>query len=69
MGHPLRPTLVHPQHSPLPASFPTPSPPSFVPVLVLAARMCPEGVEATLFTTLISMRNRPTPFLLPFLTP
>lgn len=28
-----------------------------MPVLVLAARMCPEGVEATLFATLMSILN------------
>ncbi|KAH7624425.1 hypothetical protein Ndes2526B_g00624 [Nannochloris sp. 'desiccata'] len=30
---------------------------SFMPVLVLAARLCPEGVEATLFATLMSVLN------------
>ncbi|CAN6677167.1 unnamed protein product [Malus baccata var. baccata] len=30
---------------------------SFMPVLVLAARLCPEGVEATLFATLMSISN------------
>lgn len=30
---------------------------SFLPVLVLAARLCPEGVEATLFATLMSISN------------
>lgn len=30
---------------------------SFMPVLVLAARICPEGVEATLFATLMSLLN------------
>ncbi|KAI8471551.1 MAG: BT1 family-domain-containing protein [Monoraphidium minutum] len=30
---------------------------SFMPVLVLAARLCPEGVEATLFATLMSIMN------------
>ena len=30
---------------------------SFMPVLVLAARICPEGVEATLFATLMSILN------------
>ncbi|KAG1659431.1 hypothetical protein FOA52_001102 [Chlamydomonas sp. UWO 241] len=30
---------------------------SFMPILVLAARMCPEGVEATLFATLMSILN------------
>lgn len=30
---------------------------SFMPVLVLAARVCPEGVEATLFATLMSVCN------------
>ncbi|KXZ46444.1 hypothetical protein GPECTOR_43g880 [Gonium pectorale] len=30
---------------------------SFMPILVLAARMCPEGVEATLFATLMSVLN------------
>eukprot|EP00891_Asterochloris_glomerata_P007327 jgi/Astpho2/7327/fgenesh1_pg.00113_%23_115_t len=30
---------------------------SFMPVLVLAARSCPEGVEATLFATLMSILN------------
>jgi len=30
---------------------------SFMPVLVLAARVCPEGVEATLFATLMSLLN------------
>lgn len=30
---------------------------SFMPVLVLAARVCPEGVEATLFATLMSILN------------
>ena len=30
---------------------------SFMPVLVLAARVCPEGVEATLFATLMSICN------------
>jgi folate/biopterin transporter len=30
---------------------------SFMPVLVLAARLCPEGVEATLFATLMSILN------------
>lgn len=30
---------------------------SFMPVLVLAARICPEGVEATLFATLMSVCN------------
>ncbi|KIZ01943.1 hypothetical protein MNEG_6021 [Monoraphidium neglectum] len=30
---------------------------SFMPVLVLAARLCPEGVEATLFATLMSLMN------------
>lgn len=30
---------------------------SFMPVLVLAARLCPEGVEATLFATLMSLLN------------
>lgn len=28
-----------------------------MPILVLAARMCPEGVEATLFATLMSLLN------------
>ena len=28
-----------------------------MPILVLAARMCPEGVEATLFATLMSILN------------
>lgn len=28
-----------------------------MPVLVLAARLCPEGVEATLFATLMSISN------------
>lgn len=31
---------------------------SFMPVLVLAARICPPGVEATLFATLMSIINR-----------
>jgi hypothetical protein len=30
---------------------------AFMPVLVLAARICPEGVEATLFATLMSVCN------------
>ncbi|MEW5305879.1 MAG: hypothetical protein WDW36_008394 [Sanguina aurantia] len=30
---------------------------SFMPILVLAARLCPEGVEATLFATLMSLLN------------
>jgi hypothetical protein len=30
---------------------------SFMPILVLAARLCPEGVEATLFATLMSVLN------------
>lgn len=30
---------------------------SFMPVLVLAARLCPDGVEATLFATLMSLLN------------
>ncbi|XP_068635040.1 folate-biopterin transporter 1, chloroplastic [Aristolochia californica] len=30
---------------------------SFMPVLVLAARICPEGIEATLFATLMSISN------------
>eukprot|EP00884_Botryococcus_braunii_P002175 jgi/Botrbrau1/11959/Bobra.341_1s0024.1 len=30
---------------------------SFMPILVLAARICPEGVEATLFATLMSILN------------
>ncbi|KAK9863552.1 hypothetical protein WJX84_003033 [Apatococcus fuscideae] len=30
---------------------------SFMPVLVLAAQLCPEGVEATLFATLMSILN------------
>ncbi|XP_023548042.1 folate-biopterin transporter 1, chloroplastic-like [Cucurbita pepo subsp. pepo] len=30
---------------------------SFMPVLVLAARLCPEGMEATLFATLMSVFN------------
>ncbi|XP_010469637.1 PREDICTED: folate-biopterin transporter 1, chloroplastic [Camelina sativa] len=30
---------------------------SFMPVLVLAARLCPEGMEATLFATLMSISN------------
>ncbi|EPS67298.1 hypothetical protein M569_07475, partial [Genlisea aurea] len=30
---------------------------SFMPVLVLAARLCPEGMEATLFATLMSILN------------
>lgn len=30
---------------------------SFMPVLVLAARLCPPGVEATLFATLMSISN------------
>ena len=30
---------------------------SFMPVLVLAARLCPPGVEATLFATLMSVLN------------
>jgi len=30
---------------------------SFLPVLVLAARLCPEGVEATLFAALMSVFN------------
>ncbi|RMZ52922.1 hypothetical protein APUTEX25_001041 [Auxenochlorella protothecoides] len=30
---------------------------SFMPVLVLASRLCPEGVEATLFATLMSVLN------------
>ena len=28
-----------------------------MPILVLAARLCPEGVEATLFATLMSILN------------
>ncbi len=28
-----------------------------MPILVLAARLCPEGVEATLFATLMSFSN------------
>jgi len=28
-----------------------------MPILVLAARLCPEGVEATLFATLMSISN------------
>jgi hypothetical protein len=28
-----------------------------MPILVLAARLCPEGVEATLFATLMSVLN------------
>lgn len=28
-----------------------------MPVLVLAAKLCPEGMEATLFTTLMSISN------------
>lgn len=30
---------------------------SFMPVLVLAARICPQGMEATLFATLMSISN------------
>ncbi len=30
---------------------------SFMPIMVLAARLCPEGVEATLFATLMSILN------------
>jgi hypothetical protein len=30
---------------------------SFMPILVLAARLCPPGVEATLFATLMSIYN------------
>lgn len=30
---------------------------AFMPVLVLAARVCPEGVEATLFALLMSVLN------------
>ncbi|KAI5394040.1 hypothetical protein KIW84_060944 [Lathyrus oleraceus] len=30
---------------------------SFMPVLVLAARLCPEGMDATLFATLMSVSN------------
>ncbi|GFH11113.1 uncharacterized protein HaLaN_06554, partial [Haematococcus lacustris] len=30
---------------------------TFMPILVLAARLCPEGVEATLFATLMSILN------------
>lgn len=30
---------------------------SFMPVLVLAARLCPSGMEATLFATLMSISN------------
>ncbi|KAE8663469.1 Folate-biopterin transporter 1 [Hibiscus syriacus] len=30
---------------------------SFMPVLVLAAKLCPEGMEATLFATLMSVSN------------
>ncbi|GBG88639.1 hypothetical protein CBR_g48170, partial [Chara braunii] len=30
---------------------------SFMPILVLAARVCPEGIEATLFATLMSISN------------
>jgi hypothetical protein len=30
---------------------------SFMPILVLAARLCPPGVEATLFATLMSISN------------
>ncbi|GFQ08549.1 folate-biopterin transporter 1 chloroplastic, partial [Phtheirospermum japonicum] len=30
---------------------------SFMPVLVLAAKLCPEGMEATLFATLMSISN------------
>ncbi|XAR54689.1 hypothetical protein NMG60_11029938 [Bertholletia excelsa] len=30
---------------------------SFMPVLVLAAKLCPEGMEATLFATLMSITN------------
>ncbi|GAQ78782.1 Biopterin transport-related protein [Klebsormidium nitens] len=30
---------------------------SFMPILVLAARICPEGIEATLFATLMSISN------------
>jgi hypothetical protein len=51
------------QHSLTPRPLP-PSPTarlplqvSFMPILVLAARLCPEGVEATLFATLMSILN------------
>jgi predicted MFS family arabinose efflux permease len=30
---------------------------AFMPILVLAARLCPEGVEATLFATIMSILN------------
>lgn len=30
---------------------------AFLPVLVLAARLCPEGIEALLFATLMSINN------------
>ena len=30
---------------------------SFMPVLVLAARLCPQGMETTLFATLMSILN------------
>ncbi len=30
---------------------------SFMPLLVLAARICPQGVEATMFATLMSILN------------
>lgn len=30
---------------------------SFMPVLVLAAKLCPQGMEATLFATLMSVSN------------
>ncbi|KAL0414516.1 UNVERIFIED_CONTAM: Folate-biopterin transporter 1, chloroplastic [Sesamum radiatum] len=38
---------------------------SFMPVLVLAAKICPEGMEATLFATLISLLPLPLLGLLP----
>ena len=44
-------------HSALRSPHPSPSQVSFMPILVLAARLCPEGVEATLFATLMSVLN------------
>lgn len=37
-----------------------------MPILVLAARLCPEGVEATLFATLMSILNGGVTFTLYF---
>ncbi|CAI5510679.1 unnamed protein product [Closterium sp. Naga37s-1] len=48
---------THTLNNPPPSIPPPPGQISFMPVLVLAARVCPPGIEATLFATLMSVSN------------